>query len=69
MNRGYRIGAVAKLTGISTDTICAWERRYAVVGLNRDENNNRYYTEAHINKLISVKRLLDAGHAIGMVCR
>jgi len=69
MDRGYRIGAVAKLTGISTDTIRAWERRYAVVEPNRGENNNRYYSEEHISKLISVKRLVDAGQAIGTVCR
>ena len=69
MDRGYRIGAVAKLTGISTDTIRAWERRYAVVEPNRGENNNRYYTEEHISRLISVKRLVDAGQAIGTVCR
>jgi DNA-binding transcriptional MerR regulator len=69
MHTGYRIGAVAKLTGISTDTIRAWERRYRVVEPNRGENNNRYYTEAHISKLISVKRLVDAGQAIGTVCR
>jgi DNA-binding transcriptional MerR regulator len=69
MDTGYRIGAVAKLTGISTDTIRAWERRYGVVEPNRGENNNRYYMEAHISKLISVKRLVDAGQAIGTVCR
>ena len=69
MDGGYRIGAVAKLTGISTDTIRAWERRYGVVEPDRDENNNRYYTDRHISKLISVKRLVDAGQAIGTVCR
>ena len=69
MDRGYRIGAVTKLTGISTDTIRAWERRYAVVVPNRGENNNRYYTEEHISKLIRVKRLVDAGEAIGRICR
>ncbi|MFT7219969.1 MAG: DNA-binding transcriptional MerR regulator, partial [Candidatus Azotimanducaceae bacterium] len=69
MNTGYRIGAVAKLTGISTDTIRAWERRYSVVEPNRGENNNRYYTDGHIKKLISVKRLVDAGQAIGTICR
>lgn len=69
MHTGYRIGAVAKLTGISTDTIRAWERRYNVVEPNRGENNNRYYTDGHIKKLISVKRLVDAGQAIGTICR
>lgn len=69
MDTGYRIGAVAKLTGISTDTIRAWERRYNVVQPNRGENNNRYYTDSHVKKLISVKRLVDAGQAIGTICR
>jgi DNA-binding transcriptional MerR regulator len=69
MDTGYRIGAVAKLTGISTDTIRAWERRYGVVQPNRGENNNRCYTEAHVSKLISVKRLVDAGQAIGTICK
>ncbi len=69
MDTGYRIGAVAKLTGISTDTIRAWERRYNVVQPNRGENNNRYYTDTHVKKLISVKRLVDAGQAIGTICR
>lgn len=68
MNTGYRIGAVAKLTGISTDTIRAWERRYGVVEPNRGENNNRYYTDNHVQKLLNVKRLVDAGQAIGTIC-
>ena len=69
MNTGYRIGAVSKLTGISTDTIRAWERRYSVVQPNRGENNNRYYTGEHIRRLLSVKRLVDAGQAIGTICQ
>ena len=68
MNTGYRIGAVAKLTGISTDTIRAWERRYGVVEPNRGENNNRYYSDIDVTKLLSVKRLVDAGQAIGTIC-
>ena len=68
MNTGYRIGAVAKLTGISTDTIRAWERRYRVVEPHRGENNNRYYSDIDVGKLLSVKRLVDAGQAIGTIC-
>ena len=69
MNTGYRIGAVSRLTGISTDTIRAWERRYSVVQPNRGENNNRYYTGEHIRRLLSIKRLVDAGQAIGTICQ
>ena len=69
MDMGYRIGAVAKLTGISTDTIRAWERRYGVVEPSRGENNNRYYSEQQVRKLINIKRLVDAGQAISTICR
>ncbi len=68
MNTGYRIGAVAKLTGISTDTIRAWERRYGVVEPIRGDNNNRYYTDQDVQKLLSIKRLVDAGQAISTIC-
>lgn len=68
MHTGYRIGAVARLTGISTDTIRAWERRYKVVTPVRGDNNNRYYSDPDVKKLISIKRLVDAGQAIGTVC-
>lgn len=66
---GYKIGAVAGLTGLSTDTIRAWERRYDLIEPNRGVNNNRLYTQRHVKKLISIKLLVDAGQAIGRVSR
>ena len=63
----YRIGAVSRLTGIPTDTLRMWERRYNVVEPYRGEGGNRLYTRDDITKLAMIKRLVDAGHAIGTV--
>jgi len=64
---GYRIGAVSRLTGISTDTLRMWERRYGVVEPHRAEKGNRLYTRDDISRLALIKRLVDAGHAIGTI--
>ena len=63
----YRIGAVSRLTGIPADTIRMWERRYAVVEPRRGEGRYRLYTRQDIARLALVKRLVDAGNAIGTV--
>ena len=63
----YRIGAVSRLTGIPTDTLRMWERRYDVVEPHRAEGGNRLYTRDDITRLAMIKRLVDAGHAIGTV--
>ena len=63
----YRIGAVSRLTGIPTDTLRMWERRYGVVRPQRAEGGNRLYTRDDIGRLALIKRLVDAGHAIGTV--
>ena len=63
----YRIGAVARLTGVNVDTLRIWERRYRVVTPQRSEGGSRLYCEADIERLVLIKRLVDAGHAIGTV--
>jgi methanogenic corrinoid protein MtbC1 len=62
----YPIRAVAKLTGISVDTLRAWERRYAVVEPARDERG-RVYSEADVELLSLLRRAVERGHAIGRV--
>ncbi len=63
----YRIGAVSRLTGIPTETIRMWERRYGVVQPNRSQGRNRLYTREDIGRLALLKRLVEAGHAISTV--
>lgn len=62
----YPIRAVSKLTGISVDTLRAWERRYAVVDPERDERG-RLYSEADVERLTLLRQLVEQGHAIGRV--
>jgi MerR family transcriptional regulator, light-induced transcriptional regulator len=59
----YTIGAVARVTRISLDTLRAWERRYAVVTPTRAEGR-RLYSEDDINRLILLREAVEQGHAI-----
>lgn len=63
----YRIKTVEKLTGISRNTITAWERRYDLVQPGRDASGYRAYSEADVAKLRRVKGLIDQGYQIGEV--
>ncbi len=65
----YRIGAVSKLTGVSTHQLRIWERRYGTVQPLRSAGGDRLYTEGDIERLKMLKRLNDAGHAIGSIAR
>ncbi len=62
----YPIRAVSKLTGISVDTLRAWERRYQVVAPQRDRRG-RLYTEADVERLRLLNAAVERGHAIGRV--
>ncbi len=64
---GYRIGKVSKLTGISSDTLRIWERRYAAVVPVRTEAGGRLYTADDIARLKLIKNLVDGGDSIGNV--
>ena len=65
----YRIGAVARLTGIPPDTLRVWERRYAVVTPVRSEAGTRLYRAEDVSRLNLIKRLVDNGDAISHVAR
>lgn len=64
---GYRIGAVARLTGVAPDTLRIWERRYDVVRTRRGSGSNRQYSRHDIARLTLIKRLVDRGDAISRV--
>ncbi len=65
----YQIGAVAKLTGISTHTIRMWERRYGLVEPDRSQSRNRRYNQQDLERLKLIKQLVDQGHTIGTIAR
>ena len=62
----YRIGAVSRLTGISTDTLRAWERRYGAVTPGRGQRG-RDYGQPDVDRLILLRRLVERGHSISSV--
>lgn len=63
----YRIGAVARLSGLSTHVIRVWERRYGVLKPNRSGGGARLYSAEEVERLRLLKRAVDRGHAIGQL--
>lgn len=61
------IAAVERDTGLSKDTLRVWERRYGFPTPGRDGAGERAYTLPQVEKLRTIKRLLDAGHRPGRV--
>lgn len=61
---GYRIGAIASLTGISPDALRVWEKRYDLLRPKRTASGNRIYSEEDLTRLSLIKSLLDAGDSI-----
>jgi len=63
----YKIGAIAALTGLSTHTIRAWERRYGLELADRTEGGTRLYSDQSLERLKAIKRLLDKGESISVL--
>ena len=61
----HLIQVVNKRTGISSDVIRAWERRYGAVISQRTKTNRRLYSDSDIEKLSLLKRAVGAGRRIG----
>jgi methanogenic corrinoid protein MtbC1 len=61
------IAAVERDTGIGKDTLRVWERRYGFPQPERDAFDERSYPQAQVEKLRTIKRLLDQGFRPGKV--
>ena len=62
----YPIRAVSLMTGVSIDTLRAWERRYNAVTPVRD-GRGRIYSDADVRRIKRLRDAVAAGHAIGRV--
>ena len=63
----YSIKAVALATGLSVETLRAWERRYGIVEPQRDVSGHRMYTGCDVSRLKRLRETTDRGHAIGKI--
>jgi DNA-binding transcriptional MerR regulator len=61
----YEIHEVARLTGLATARLRAWERRYEVVRPVRQPNGYRLYTAEQVALLRAFARLIETGERIG----
>jgi DNA-binding transcriptional MerR regulator/methylmalonyl-CoA mutase cobalamin-binding subunit len=61
------IGSVERDTGLSKDTLRVWERRYGFPAPERDALGERAYPLDQVDKLRTLKRLLDLGHRPGRI--
>ena len=59
----YRIGTVAKLTGVSVERLRAWERRYGLAPSHRS-GKIRFYSREQVERLQRIRELTDSGQAI-----
>jgi MerR family transcriptional regulator, light-induced transcriptional regulator len=61
----YSIKAVSRATGLTVETLRAWERRYRVVVPQRDEMGRRIYGPDDVLRLRRLREATERGHAIG----
>jgi DNA-binding transcriptional MerR regulator len=63
----YRIGAVAKLSGVPVSTLRVWEIRYGAFTPSKSTGKHRLYSQADALKAGQLKQLSDAGHGISAI--
>lgn len=63
----HAIKYVARRTGLTAHTIRAWERRHAALSPQRTATNRRLYSDADVERLILLRRAVEAGHSIGQI--
>ncbi|MFZ9708026.1 MAG: MerR family transcriptional regulator [Steroidobacteraceae bacterium] len=60
----FTIKAVAQATGLSVETLRAWERRYEVVRPSRDPAGRRTYSASDVARLRLLRTATELGHTI-----
>ena len=65
----YSLGAVSRLTGLSSHVLRAWERRYQAVSPLRTPGGTRRYRESDVARLRLLAAATRAGHRIGDIAR
>jgi DNA-binding transcriptional MerR regulator len=63
----YSIKAVAEATGLTVETLRAWERRYRVIEPKRGAGGHRLYTSHDVSRLRRLHETTVRGHPIGKI--
>ena len=63
----HPIGLVARRTGLKPDLIRAWERRYNAVEPGRSTTRRRFYSDADVERLQLLRRVVRTGRGISQV--
>ncbi len=63
----YSIKAITSLTGLTAETLRAWERRYDCITPERNDTGRRSYTQNDLEKLKLLVNLTRNGHAISKI--
>lgn len=65
----YLISTVAKRSGVKSDLVRAWERRYQAVKPSRTDGGHRVYTDLDIARLKLLNQATNNGHSISQIAR
>lgn len=65
----YPMRLVTRLTGLSADTIRAWERRYSAIEPRRSAGNTRRFSAEDVRRLVLLREATSRGHAISSIAR
>jgi MerR family transcriptional regulator, light-induced transcriptional regulator len=63
----YSIKAAAEATGLTVETLRAWERRYRVIEPKRGAGGHRLYSSNDITRLRRLRESIVRGHQIGKI--
>jgi DNA-binding transcriptional MerR regulator len=63
----FPIRTVSALTGVSTVTLRAWERRYGLIRPVRTPSGHRLYTHAHVDEIRRALALVERGIPVSRV--
>ncbi|MBY0518202.1 MAG: MerR family transcriptional regulator [Bacteriovoracaceae bacterium] len=65
----FNIQMAAQISGLSTHTIRAWEKRYGALTPDRSETGRRQYSSEEIERLTLLSQLTNLGNSIGQIAR
>ncbi|MFP5490687.1 MAG: MerR family transcriptional regulator [Bacteriovoracia bacterium] len=65
----FNIQMAAQISGLSTHTIRAWEKRYGALRPDRTETGRRQYSTEEIERLTLLSQLTNLGNSIGQIAR